>query len=108
MRTLWVPVCGMRRGEQRAKCRQNSDITRELARPRDVRPVGRRFDLEHWATLCRLVYAHTLREWRRHFMDNFAKIEQALRKDHPGVFDSEQDERGAHELAVLRQKWARA
>jgi cyclopropane fatty-acyl-phospholipid synthase-like methyltransferase len=47
-------------------------------------------------------YARTLREWRRRFVDNFAEIEQALRKDHPGVFDSEQ---GAHELAVFRRKW---
>ncbi|KAH9992023.1 S-adenosyl-L-methionine-dependent methyltransferase [Russula vinacea] len=38
-------------------------------------------------------YARTLREWRR-------QIEQALRKDHPGVFDSEQ---GADELAVFRR-----
>jgi len=50
-------------------------------------------------------YARTLREWRRCFVDNFAEIEQALRKDYPGVFDSEQDERGAHELAVFRRKW---
>jgi hypothetical protein len=50
-------------------------------------------------------YARTLREWRRRFVDNFAEIEQALRKDHPGVFDSEQDERSAHELAVFRRKW---
>lgn len=50
-------------------------------------------------------YARTLREWRRHFVDNFAEIEQALRKDHPGVFDSEHDERSAHELAVFRRKW---
>jgi cyclopropane-fatty-acyl-phospholipid synthase len=49
-------------------------------------------------------YARTLREWRRGFVDNFAKIEQALRKDYPGVFDSE-DERSAHELAVFRRKW---
>lgn len=47
-------------------------------------------------------YARTLREWRRRFVDNFAEIEQALRKDHPGVFDSEQ---GADELAVFRRKW---
>jgi len=45
-------------------------------------------------------YARTLREWCHHFVDNFAKIEQALRKDHLGVFDSEQDERSAHELAM--------
>jgi cyclopropane-fatty-acyl-phospholipid synthase len=50
-------------------------------------------------------YARTLREWRHRFMDNFAEIEQALRKDHPGVFDSEQNERSAHELAVFRRKW---
>lgn len=51
-------------------------------------------------------YARTLREWRRRFVDNFAEIEQALRKDHPGVFDSEQDsERSAQELAVFRRKW---
>ena len=50
-------------------------------------------------------YARTLREWRRSFVDNFAEIEQALRKDYPGVFDSEQDERSAHELAVFRRKW---
>jgi cyclopropane-fatty-acyl-phospholipid synthase len=50
-------------------------------------------------------YARTLREWRRRFVDNFAEIERALRKDHPGVFDSEQDERGAQELAVFRRKW---
>jgi cyclopropane-fatty-acyl-phospholipid synthase len=50
-------------------------------------------------------YARTLRHWRRRFVDNFAEIEQALRKDHPGVFDSEQDERSAHELAVFRRKW---
>ena len=50
-------------------------------------------------------YARTLREWRRCFVDNFAEIEQALRKDYPGVFDSEQDSRGAHELAVFRRKW---
>ncbi|KAF8488661.1 cyclopropane-fatty-acyl-phospholipid synthase [Russula emetica] len=49
-------------------------------------------------------YARTLREWRCRFVDNFAEIEQALRKDHPGVFDSEQDERSAHELAVFRRK----
>jgi cyclopropane fatty-acyl-phospholipid synthase-like methyltransferase len=47
-------------------------------------------------------YARTLREWRRRFVGNFAEIEQALRKDHPGVFDSEQ---GADELAVFRRKW---
>ena len=47
-------------------------------------------------------YARTLREWRRRFEDNFADIERALRKDHPGVFDSEQ---GVHELAVFRRKW---
>jgi hypothetical protein len=50
-------------------------------------------------------YARTLREWRRNVVDNFAEIEQALRKDHPGMFDSEQDERSAHELAVFRRKW---
>lgn len=51
-------------------------------------------------------YARTLREWRRCFVDNFAEIERALRKDHPGAFDSEeQDERGARELAVFRRKW---
>jgi hypothetical protein len=52
-------------------------------------------------------YARTLREWRRLFVDNFSEIEQALRKDHPSVFDSEQDdsERSAHELAVFRRKW---
>jgi len=47
-------------------------------------------------------YARTLREWRRRFEDNFADTERALRKDHPGVFDSEQ---GMHELAVFRRKW---
>ena len=41
----------------------------------------------------------------RGFVDNFPEVEQALRKDHPGVFDSEQDEQGAHELAVFRRKW---
>ena len=50
-------------------------------------------------------YARTLREWRRCFVDNFPEIEQALRKDHPGVFDSEQDEQSVHELAVFRRKW---
>lgn len=50
-------------------------------------------------------YARTLREWRRRFVDNFAEIEQALRKDHPGVFDLEQGEQSAHELAVFRRKW---
>ena len=50
-------------------------------------------------------YARTLREWRHRFVDNFAEIELALRKDHPGVFDSEQDERSAHELGVFRRKW---
>ena len=50
-------------------------------------------------------YARTLREWRRRFVDNFAEIEQALRKDHPGVFDSEQDEQSAYELGVFRRKW---
>jgi hypothetical protein len=50
-------------------------------------------------------YARTLREWRRRFVDNFAEIERALRKDHPGEFDSEQGERGARELAVFRRKW---
>lgn len=50
-------------------------------------------------------YARTLREWRRRFVDNFAEIEQALRKDHPGVFDLKQGEQSAHELAVFRRKW---
>jgi cyclopropane-fatty-acyl-phospholipid synthase len=50
-------------------------------------------------------YARTLREWRRRFVDNFAEIERALRNDHPGVFDSEHDERSAYELAVFRRKW---
>ena len=50
-------------------------------------------------------YARTLREWRHCFVDNFAEIEGALRKEHPGVFDSEQGERAAHELAVFRRKW---
>lgn len=51
-------------------------------------------------------YARTLREWRRRFENNFAEIEQALRQDHPGVFDSEEGgERSVHELAVFRRKW---
>jgi hypothetical protein len=44
-------------------------------------------------------------DWHHRFVDNFAQIEQALRMDHPGMFDSEQDERNAHELAVFRRKW---
>ena len=47
-------------------------------------------------------YARTLREWRHRFEDKFADTERALRKDHPGVFDSE---KGMHELAVFRRKW---
>lgn len=47
-------------------------------------------------------YPRTLREWRRRFEDNFADTERALRKEHPGVFESEQ---GMHELAVFRRKW---
>jgi Mycolic acid cyclopropane synthetase len=35
-------------------------------------------------------YPRTLREWRRRFEDNFADTERALRKEHPGVFESEQ------------------
>jgi len=50
-------------------------------------------------------YARTLREWRHCFVDNFAEIERALRKEHPGVFDSDHGERAAHELAVFRRKW---
>ena len=47
-------------------------------------------------------YVRTLREWRRRFEDNFDDIERGLRKNHPGVFESEQ---GAYELAVFRRKW---
>jgi hypothetical protein len=47
-------------------------------------------------------YPRTLREWRRRFEDNFADTERALRKEHPGVFESEQ---GMYELAVFRRKW---
>jgi cyclopropane-fatty-acyl-phospholipid synthase len=47
-------------------------------------------------------YARTLREWRRRFEDNFTEIEQALRKDHPGAFDTE---RAHDELEVFRRKW---
>ena len=50
-------------------------------------------------------YARTLREWRHQFEDNFAIIEEALRKDHPGVFDLEQGERAKYELGVFRRKW---
>lgn len=50
-------------------------------------------------------YARTLREWCRRFVDNFAEIEQSLRKEYPDVFVSEQGDRGAHELAVFRRKW---
>jgi cyclopropane-fatty-acyl-phospholipid synthase len=51
-------------------------------------------------------YARTLRDWRRRFENNFSEIERALRKDHPGAFDSKQgDEQHAHELAVFRRKW---
>ncbi|KAI0062952.1 cyclopropane-fatty-acyl-phospholipid synthase [Artomyces pyxidatus] len=47
-------------------------------------------------------YARTLREWRRAFEVNFADVEQALRMDHPGVFDGLS---GQRELAVFRRKW---
>jgi len=50
-------------------------------------------------------YRPTLREWRRRFVDNFAEIEQALRKEHPDVFDPEQGDRSAYELSVFRRKW---
>jgi cyclopropane-fatty-acyl-phospholipid synthase len=50
-------------------------------------------------------YARTLREWRGRFEENFAEIELAMRKDYPVVFDSEQGEQSAHELAVFRRKW---
>jgi cyclopropane-fatty-acyl-phospholipid synthase len=50
-------------------------------------------------------YARTLREWRHRFEDNFATIEKALCKDHPGVFGLEQGERGKYELGVFRRKW---
>ncbi|KAH9977579.1 cyclopropane-fatty-acyl-phospholipid synthase [Russula compacta] len=50
-------------------------------------------------------YARTLREWRRRYVENFAEIEQSLRKEYPDVFVSEQGDRGAHELAVFRRKW---
>jgi hypothetical protein len=46
-----------------------------------------------------------LREWRRRFVDNFAEIEQALRKEYPGVFDPKQGDQSAHELSVFRRKW---
>jgi cyclopropane-fatty-acyl-phospholipid synthase len=51
-------------------------------------------------------YARTLRKWRYRFVDNFAEIDKARRKDHPGVFDSEQNERSAYELAVFLSKVA--
>jgi cyclopropane-fatty-acyl-phospholipid synthase len=50
-------------------------------------------------------YTRTLREWRRRFVDNFAEIEQALREEHPDIFDSEQGDRSAHEVSVFRRKW---
>ena len=50
-------------------------------------------------------YARTLREWRYRFVNNFAEIEKALRKDHPGVFDSKENEQSAYELGVFRRKW---
>jgi len=50
-------------------------------------------------------YARTLREWRHQFEDNFAIIEQALRKDHPDVFNSGQEDRAKYELGVFRRKW---
>jgi len=50
-------------------------------------------------------YARTLREWRHQFEDNFATIEQALRKDHPDVFNSGQEDRAKYELGVFRRKW---
>jgi cyclopropane-fatty-acyl-phospholipid synthase len=50
-------------------------------------------------------YRHTLREWRRRFVDNFAEIEQALRKEHPDVFDPKHGDRSERELSVFRRKW---
>ncbi|TFY80917.1 hypothetical protein EWM64_g3096 [Hericium alpestre] len=47
-------------------------------------------------------YARTLRDWRSRFLANFSQVEEALRKDHPGVFDGE---KGAYELAVFKKKW---
>ncbi|KAI0061439.1 cyclopropane-fatty-acyl-phospholipid synthase [Artomyces pyxidatus] len=47
-------------------------------------------------------YARTLREWLRAFEANFADVEKALRKEHPGVFDGPD---GQKEIEVFRRKW---
>lgn len=47
-------------------------------------------------------YARTLREWRRRFVAYFDVIEEALKKEYPGVFDGKAGEK---ELRVFWRKW---
>lgn len=47
-------------------------------------------------------YARTLREWRKRFVAYFDVIEEALKKEYPGVFDGKAGEK---ELRVFWRKW---
>lgn len=47
-------------------------------------------------------YSRTLREWRRRFVAYFDVIEEALKKEYPGVFDGAAGEK---ELKVFWRKW---
>ncbi|EIM81614.1 cyclopropane-fatty-acyl-phospholipid synthase [Stereum hirsutum FP-91666 SS1] len=47
-------------------------------------------------------YARTLREWRRRFVAYFDVIEEALKKEYPGIFDGKAGEK---ELRVFWRKW---